>query len=220
VPEDVAPAPAKSRRERYSEATREALLDSAERLFLDRGFADTALADVAAAADVTRGAVYHHFADKHALFEAVMERREAAAVARVTRSIAAATSAWEAAVLGLDAFLDQCMDRDYGRIVWQLGPVALGFDRWRSCAEQYGLGLTRQLVAALLDDGTIAPAPVEPVTRIVFAALAECGLMLSEASDRDRRKVRKACAELLLRLVEGLRHEAQPPSARGRPSGR
>src|SRR6266496_5674514 len=54
--------------------TREQLLDAAERVFRDRGVAKTSLAEVAAAAGVTRGAVYWHFKDKADLFEAMCER--------------------------------------------------------------------------------------------------------------------------------------------------
>ena len=55
-------------------ATRAALLDAAERVFRERGVAHTSLAEVAAAAGVTRGAVYWHFRDKVDLFEALCER--------------------------------------------------------------------------------------------------------------------------------------------------
>src|SRR2546425_929238 len=54
--------------------TREQLLDAAERVFRDRGVAKTSLAEVAAAAGVTRGAVYWHFRDKADLFDAMCER--------------------------------------------------------------------------------------------------------------------------------------------------
>ena len=72
----------RSRRELYSEATRAALLDEATRLFATRGYAGTSLEDVAAASQVTRGAVYHHFDGKQALFEAVLDAQETRAIAR------------------------------------------------------------------------------------------------------------------------------------------
>ena len=56
--------------------TREQLLDAAERVFLERGVGHASLAEVADAAGVTRGAVYHHFDSKAALFEAMVERAE------------------------------------------------------------------------------------------------------------------------------------------------
>lgn len=57
-----------------AERTRNDLLDAAEELFFDRGVAHTSLEQVARAAGVTRGALYWHFADKAALFEAMQAR--------------------------------------------------------------------------------------------------------------------------------------------------
>ena len=55
-------------------ATRDSLLDAAELLFLEQGVSRTTLQHIATAAGVTRGAIYWHFADKAALFNAMMER--------------------------------------------------------------------------------------------------------------------------------------------------
>ena len=54
--------------------TREQLLDAAERVFRERGVTRTSLAEIAAEAGVTRGAVYWHFRDKADLFAAMCER--------------------------------------------------------------------------------------------------------------------------------------------------
>src|SRR4051812_37635805 len=116
----------KSRRELYSEATKAALLEEATALFAEHGYAGTSLEQVAAASQVTRGAVYHHFAGKQALFEAVLEAQEKRAMEEVASAAASAADPWEAALLGLDAFLDKCCDPTYGRLVWQEGPTALG----------------------------------------------------------------------------------------------
>lgn len=55
-------------------ATRDAILDAAEQLFVEQGVARTTLQHIATAAGVTRGAIYWHFEDKAALFNAMMER--------------------------------------------------------------------------------------------------------------------------------------------------
>ena len=73
----------KSRRELYSEATRAALLETATAMFAERGFARTSLDDIAVATQVTRGAVYHHFESKQALFEAVFDQLEQDMTAKV-----------------------------------------------------------------------------------------------------------------------------------------
>src|SRR6516225_9496794 len=112
----------KSRRELYSEATRAALLAEATALFAERGYAGTSLEDVASASQVTRGAVYHHFASKQALFEAVLGLQETRVTAQVTAA-AQSPDPWQAAMLALGAYLDHCCDPAYGRLVWLEGPA-------------------------------------------------------------------------------------------------
>src|SRR5689334_24966406 len=94
-----------SRREKYSLETKTALLAAATRRFAELGFAGTSLEDVAADIEATRGAVYHHFANKTALFEAVFEELETAAVERATAAAAAESDAWQAGFAALDEFL-------------------------------------------------------------------------------------------------------------------
>ena len=198
--------PIKSRRAQYSEATREALIDAAAALFFERGYSRTALADVAAAAQVTRGAVYHHFTDKGALFEAVLERLELEVMGRVRAQASTGTDPWDAAVRGLAAFLDQCSDPVYGRLVWQEGPIALGWRRWRECEMEYGYGLTEEFVSSLSDSGYLVPAPLTTATRLVFAMIGETGLALSEVDDLDeKRRLRGEYEATIVRILEGLR---------------
>jgi len=197
--------PVKSRREQYSAATRNALLDSATGLFAERSFAATALTDVAAAAQVTRGAVYRHFADKQALFEAVLERFEMQAMQRIAGAALGTGDAWDAARRGLSAFLDECLDPVYSRIVWREGPSALGWLRWRECERAYGFGLVEQFLRLLVDDGQIAAVPLRSATGLVFAMLGESGLTLAEAAEADRPALREELEEMMLRILGGLR---------------
>src|SRR6266568_442662 len=89
------PAEAKRRRDEYSEASRRALLDSARARFAADGFAATSLDGVAADARMTKGAIYHHFANKQALFEAVLAEIEQETVANITVASGRASSVWE-----------------------------------------------------------------------------------------------------------------------------
>ena len=198
--------PVKSRRAQYSEATHEALIDAATTLFVERGFSGTALADVAAAAQVTRGAVYHHFTDKRALFEAVLERLELEVMARVRERASTGTDPWDAAMRGLTAFLDHCSDPVYGRLCWQEGPIALGWKRWRECEMEYGYGLTEEFVSFLINSGYLVPAPLTTATRLVFAMIGETGLALSEVNDPvEKQRVRGEYEATIVRILEGLR---------------
>jgi AcrR family transcriptional regulator len=194
----------KSRREMYSEATRTALLEEATRLFAERGFAGTSLEDVASASQVTRGAVYHHFDGKQALFEAVLEAQESRAVGQI---MAAATSAdpWLAALQALDAFLDQCCDPVYGRLVWLEGPAALGWHRWRECEEKYAYGLVERFIKELVSEGYLADQAVTSMVRFSFWMLGGAGLTLAESPPADRPRVREEWRVLIRRTITAMR---------------
>ena len=95
----------RSNRER-SDATRTALLDAARTLFMKKGYADTATPEIVTAADVTRGALYHHFPDKKALFWAVIEREANNVATDIDARSAKASSAREALLQGASAYFD------------------------------------------------------------------------------------------------------------------
>jgi AcrR family transcriptional regulator len=194
----------KSRRELYSEATRAALLDEATALFAERGYAGTSLEDVASASRVTRGAVYHHFASKQALFEAVLELQEA----RATEAILAAAAApdpWDAAILALDAYLRQCCDPTYGRLVWLEGPAALGWPRWRECERNYAYGLVERFIRDLIDGGYLADRAADTLVQFSFWMLGGAGLAVAEAPPEDKTRVRDEWRHLIGEAIGALR---------------
>lgn len=193
----------KSRREQYSEATRAALLEAATALFAERGFAKTALEDVAAAAQVTRGAVYHHFTNKRDLFEAVLDALETEAKQQVTAATASIVDPWDSAMAGLDAFLNRCCDPVYGRLVWQEGPLALGWARWKECEEKHAYGLIEGYIRALTDAGRIE-GPADLATRFCFHLLGAAGQALADADEQDKARTRDQCAELIRGMFSGL----------------
>jgi AcrR family transcriptional regulator len=197
-------SPVKSRREAYSEATKAALLDEATALFVERGYAGTSLEHIASASQVTRGAVYHHFASKQALFEAVLDAQENQAIEEIAAA-ATATDPWDAAMQALDAFLDKCCDPAYGRLVWREGPTALGWHRWREWEEKYAYGLVEQFVRALIDAGHLEGRAVESTVRFSFWMLGGAGLTLAEASEQDKPRVRDEWGYLLRRTITALR---------------
>lgn len=196
--------PVKSRREQYSEATRAALLEAATALFFERGFARTALEDVAAAAQVTRGAVYHHFANKRELFEAVLGALERQVKERVSAATSGADDPWQAAMAGLDVFLERCCDPVYGRLVWQEGPVALGWARWMECEEEHAYGMIEGFVRDLLRAGLIEVASVDLATRFCFSLLGAAGQALADADEASKPQTKAECAELTARMLTGL----------------
>jgi AcrR family transcriptional regulator len=195
----------KSRRDQFSEATRAALLDAATRRFAELGYAGTSLEDVAADIQASRGAVYHHFSSKRALFEAVFARLETTAVDRAAKAGARGENAWHGALLALEEFLEQCCDPVYGRVVWQEGPLALGWVCWIEEEQKYAYGLVEQFVRALLDGGHIAKLPLETTTQLAFGMLSAAGQALTAAAPDDRQRIKTEYREVMGRLLAGLR---------------
>ena len=118
------------------------------RLFADHAFADVSTQQIVAAAGVTRGALYHQFSDKAALFEAVYEQVEEELVASIAEAIATAApdDQLEAMRHGVRLFLDHCAAPDVHRIVLVNAPAVLGWERWREVGARYGLGVIEAML--------------------------------------------------------------------------
>jgi AcrR family transcriptional regulator len=196
--------PVKSRRELYSAATRAALLDEATALFAERGYAGTSLEDVASASQVTRGAVYHHFASKQALFEAVLDAQEERVTGQVI-AVASAPDAWDAAMQGLAEFLRQCCDPVYGRLVWLEGPTALGWHRWSECEKKHAFAVVEGFVQTMIEAGYLERRAVDSLIRFSFWMLGGAGLALAEATEADRPRLRDEWDYLIRRSIGAFR---------------
>jgi AcrR family transcriptional regulator len=191
------------RREADAQATRDALIRAALELFTKRGYAGVGTEEIVARAKVTRGALYHHFEDKRALFRAVFERVEAGLMERIGATMEAADDRWELMVTGMRAFLDACEEPAVKQIALTDAPSVLGWQEWREIDNRHGLGLTRAALKSAADAGVLRPIPVEPMAHLFVAALSEAAFVIAN-SDRPRR-ARAEVEEALLELVEGLR---------------
>ncbi len=191
-------------------------MDSAASLIAERGYAGTSLDEVTARARVTKGALYHHFRGKRALFEAVFDAKELAVIADVAGAMRDEASPIEMVRAGLAIFLDACLDPGYQRIVLQEGPSVLGYERWREREEQYTLGVVRGVVVSLIDTGEYPELPVETVTRMLFGALAAGAAAIAGAADKER--VREEVEATVIMILEGLRSVTDSAMPRLRPS--
>lgn len=188
-------------------ATRAALLAAARLLFTAPGFAAATLDDVARQAGVTRGALYHHFADKESLFAAVFEDLQAELAARTIRAAARATSRIDGLVRGCLAFLDACLEPDVVRIMLADSPAVLGWDAWREIDLRYTLGLTIVAVRAAMAAGEMVRASPEAVADVIAGALTQAGMVIgsSEHPAAERRRF----AIVVRHVVEGLAVDGQ-----------
>ena len=198
-------ARSRARRADHAADTRESLLTAARGLFAAQGFDATGTEQIVAEARVTRGALYHHFRDKSDLFRAVMEEVAREVAENLVDSGLGGTSgaAWAEIRAGLSAFLDLCVvTDDFQRIVLVEGPVVLGHEAWDDLVAQHGSNLLSDWLTRAIEQGSIGPVPVQPLTRLLIAMIAETSLYIARADDRAA--ARQAMGEALDRLLDGL----------------
>ena len=202
APERICAGPMATQEQRRR-ATREAITEAAKRLFGERGFAATTVDDVAAAAGVAKGAVYHHFAAKEQLFEAVFNQASEAVLEEVDRAAGAEKDALSAVARGTRAYFAACARPATGQIVLHDGPAVLGWERWREIDKSHFGG---RLVLALnraMDDGLIARQPIEPLSRLLLGALTEAAVACS--GNRNLQFEGAAYADAFEKLLDALR---------------
>ncbi len=141
-------------------ATRTALLAAARDLFAADGFAATSTETILAATGVTRGALYHHFADKQALFAAVCESLHAEAEQVIEVNADAAPNAFDALVAGCLSFLDFMIRPEIRRILILDAPSVLGWEAWNEMDRRHGFGLLIEGVQAAVAAGELEGDPL------------------------------------------------------------
>jgi AcrR family transcriptional regulator len=192
-----------SRREAEARATRGALIEAALELFTERGYTGVGTEEIVARAKVTRGALYHHFADKRDLFRAVFEQVERDLMERIGATMEGADDAYDLMMSGMRAFLDACEEPAVKQIALSDAPAVLGWQEWREIDNRHGLGLTRAALQGAVDARVLRPIAVEPMAHLLVAALSEAAFVIAHA-DRPR-KARAEVEKALIQLVEGLR---------------
>jgi AcrR family transcriptional regulator len=193
-----------NQRVEQGQATRATLIDVATGLFATNGYEATAIPAVLDAAGVSRGALYHHFNSKEALFEAVLQAVEAQATLKVTRAARGATDPLDGLRRGCAAYLAMCRDPVVRRISLIDAPAVVGWERWREIDEQHSFGLIKAAIAAIAADGRVKPELVDVMAHVVLAALLEVALLVARA-DEGRLAIRRgqeAVDELLTALFD------------------
>ncbi|MGB7112607.1 MAG: TetR family transcriptional regulator [Mycobacterium sp.] len=184
--------------------TREALIAAARLLFAAHGFADAALETIVRAAGVTRGDLYHHFADKTELFAAVFEQVEGEVAVRMAEAIAASgrTDPVEVMQLGADFWLDASSDPEVQRIALVDAPAVLGWTRWTEIGNRYNIGMVRALLTTAVETGRIPPQPIEATALTILGAMREVTLYVARAEDHDQ--ARDEAGAVVNRLIRSL----------------
>lgn len=170
-----------------SSATRATLVAAGRELWGARGYGAVGTPEIAEAAGVTRGALYHQFADKSALFLAVIESVEEDVMRRllkhVARVAADATPA-DAIRAATDRWLAIAVEPEVRQLLLLDAPSVLGWTTFREIGRRHALGATEQMLAAAMAAGQLAPLPVQVLSHILVGAMDEAALVIATADDR------------------------------------
>jgi AcrR family transcriptional regulator len=170
-----------SLRARQIAETRAALIDAGKRLFAQNGYAATAAQDIVEAAELTRGALYHHFpGGKEELFEAIHRQLQHEAMAAV---IAADENRGTDGDAGLSAYFDAATRPDYRQIVLSDGPAVFGWEKWHLMESDYAMGLVADAVIELAADGQLDGLDQAMLSHILFGAIGEAAMVIASADD-------------------------------------
>jgi AcrR family transcriptional regulator len=186
--------PARTNPER-SEATRTALLDAARALFVAHGYGDTSTPAVCAAAGMTRGALYHHFADKRDLFHAVVAREAQAVADEIERASPAGLPADQALLAGGDAYLEAMAVPGRARLLLVEGPAALG----REAMQALDAANAEASLRTGLAEAGVKGVDLDVLTGWLSAAFDRAAFDLEEG--RDPAAVRRTLRWLLGRIL-------------------
>jgi AcrR family transcriptional regulator len=168
--------------EERSAASLAKLMDAARILFRAEGYAATSVDEITRRAQLTKGAFYHHFTDKKAIFRAVFEEAEHQLQADIKASCAQ-DEPWTMLKSGCLAFLDLMMDAGTQRLLLREGPAVLGWDAWRDVCARHSLGLISGGIRAAIKAGRIRPRPTEPLAATIYGALTEAARYLAQLDD-------------------------------------
>lgn len=163
--------------------TRAALVAGGRRRFGERGFADTSVEELAREARVTTGALYHHFSNKTALFEAVFEAVHSDLLTASAEAAVGAADEIDVLVRGFGAFLDAVLEPDVQRIVITDAPAVLGLARFVELDERVAFGAIVAALQAAITADRIALDDPETMARLLLGALTRGAMLIASSED-------------------------------------
>jgi len=187
-------------------ATKRKLEQIARELFAERGFAGVSSEELVAKADVTRGALYHHYDGKEGVFEAVVDTVMQEMHAKLVTEMAALSDPLQALERGIGVFLEVCSEPSVQRILLVDAPAVLGWPKWREMDARYGLGLIKQALSAAMKAGLMGRQDVDVLAHLLLGALTEAAMVVarSHSPSNSRKAAERALASVIQswRLVD------------------
>jgi AcrR family transcriptional regulator len=178
------------------------VLDAARSLFGRKGYAQTSVDEIAAVARVTKGAVYHHFAGKEALFRAVHAEVEAEALTRAAGAGDPDEPPVDQLVAKMNAFLDAALDQEIRQIALIDGPTVVGLEPENPAGQQPVYEGVRSFIAASIARGELADLDPGILTDLIGGLAWLGGHLIARASDPE--ETRAALGQALDTMLRGL----------------
>jgi AcrR family transcriptional regulator len=186
-----------------SRSTRAQLLDAARRLFADQGFAATSITQVAAAAQLSTGALYHHWSTKQEILAAVVSGLHHELAVEIAGCVPAGVSPLARFEYAALVFLRRCGERDVGRILLVDGPAILG-EVWAELDQRWWLGPTEEVFRQAIDEGELVAADPRLLATALLGSLTALGRTITLRPDPDATEI-QAAQRVLRSLIDGLR---------------
>jgi AcrR family transcriptional regulator len=181
----MAPTTTRARRtqQERTAATTGQLVAAARELFATEGYAATSLEAIVTACGVTKGALYHHFAGKREIFEAVFRAEEQRICEALSAAAARKRDPIEAMYAGCRTWLEVCLDPGVQRIALLDAPSVLGWERMREIEAEYGLALIKEGLRHAIAEGRMKRRDPDPLAHLLFGALCEGAMFVARAGD-------------------------------------
>ncbi|MFE0027865.1 TetR/AcrR family transcriptional regulator [Amycolatopsis sp. NPDC059021] len=192
-------------RERQAEATRELLVGIARERFVEQGYAATAIDDIVRRAGIAKGALYHHFSGKDALFKAVYDVVLDETAEAVLTAALAEQEPWAAVRAGLSAFLDACLQPAFRRVVIIDSVAVQAANSWEGGLEGVELPMLRTVLTPLVDSAALPDVALDPLAHVALGGLYGAALYIARAADPQAARTESdAVLDIVLRGVRAV----------------
>jgi AcrR family transcriptional regulator len=199
-------------------ATRRGIVGIATRLFAEEGYEAISIERVLRTCAISRGALYHHFASKEALFTAVLEATEERVAETTAAAARGAANPLDALRAGCAAWLHlAACDAEVRQIVLIDAPSVVGWQAWREIDGRHALGLLKAGLGMAAADRRQQPDKVDVYAHMLLAVLIEMALLIARSEDSEvaMRTAEEAVEQVVSRLVGVEPHAPWPGGSSG-----
>ncbi|WP_100013143.1 TetR/AcrR family transcriptional regulator [Lentibacillus sediminis] len=186
-----------------TERTIQRLIEIARNHFTTNGYANVSLEEIVNEADLTRGALYHHFKNKKGLFLAVFEAVQKEVGEYVEEAAAKSNDSWQQLINGCQAFLEGAVQTHNQRILLVDGPAVLGWETFRKMDEKYSMNSLKEQLQLMQEQNLLKPVSADAMTHCLSGAMNELVLWIADYPDQ-KDKIKEAMM-VLQHMLEGLR---------------